>query len=232
MLAYHNDPAVKSFHVEQARRHLAMDMLIRGTYGEGNGDNFKGCSVGCMAHDISPGANLGNLHRIVAKSAGWPEWLVYLSEAIFEGLPEGDRQHFHVSLREAIPVGVNLEPARVPFLLTLQRRNLARLLIKPEPYTVQCREAIQRVIDLLDDGGTAESELAEAAEAAKAVGRSGRRSVLSATWSAMWSAWSAAGSDVRSAAAAAEAAGSAALSAFSEFKTQRDDLLSILQRCT
>jgi hypothetical protein len=129
MLSYHNDPAVKAWHVEQARYHYEMDMLRAGTYGISGNGYFKGCSVGCMAHDIDPKA-LDNWHEIVAKHAGWPKWLVRLNDSIFEGLPLGKREYFHVDLREAIPVGVDLEIVRhklalrrIDRLIELQKSN-------------------------------------------------------------------------------------------------------------
>jgi len=114
ILSYHNDPKVKDFHVALAKKHLAQDQLVANTYGQFEWQKFKGCSVGCMAQDIkhdwsfAPESELP--HTIVAESAGWPMWLVYLNDDIFEGLPEGEREVFHVKLREAIPVGIDLEP--------------------------------------------------------------------------------------------------------------------------
>src|SRR5690242_11811924 len=116
--AYHGDPAIKAFHVSLARHHYEADMLLAGTYGEQNGGTFRGCSIGCMAHDIKPGAT-DDLHAIVAEHAGWPEWLARLNDSIFEGLPQGERERFHVELREAVPVGANLEPVR--HLLAMRR---------------------------------------------------------------------------------------------------------------
>src|SRR5690606_1931968 len=125
-LSYHNDPAVKAAHIAQAERHVAADMLIVGTYGRTDDHNaFRGCSVGCFAHEIDP--HSGDFHAVVATAAGWPEWLVYLSDALFEGLPAGERETFHVDLRRHVPVGVDLEPvlhriaiARMDRLIALQ----------------------------------------------------------------------------------------------------------------
>jgi hypothetical protein len=121
-LSYHNDPKVKEFHVQLAKHHYDADMLRTGTYGEDD-NGFKACSVGCMAHDINP-EDL-DYHAVVADSAGWPEWLVKLSDSMFDGLPNGERNRFHVDLREAIPVGVNLEPVRHKLALCRLDRLIA-----------------------------------------------------------------------------------------------------------
>jgi len=98
MLSYHNDPEVKAKHVAMAKRHLEADMLIKGTYGQGTGKKFKACSVGCFAHEIAP--KEGGFHGIVSEDAGWPLWLVYLNDRIFEGLPDDEAMQFH--LRTAV----------------------------------------------------------------------------------------------------------------------------------
>ena len=74
MLSYHNSQDVKNQHIALAKHHYEADMLRSGTYGQSDEGAFKGCSVGCMAHDIDPKNR--DLHAVVAESAGWPEWLV------------------------------------------------------------------------------------------------------------------------------------------------------------
>src|SRR5699024_7324123 len=93
-LSYHNDPKLKEAHIAQAQHHMEADMLLAGTYGEDEGDKFRGCSVGCFAHEIDP--SRVDYHAIVAEAAGWPEWLVRLSDTLFEGLPADERNSFHV----------------------------------------------------------------------------------------------------------------------------------------
>ena len=107
MLSFNNDPALKALHVAQAEHHFAADMLLAGTYGENDDGAFKGCSVGCFAHDIDPKAN--DYHATVANARFLPEWLIQLQDSIFEGLSAPDRKLFHVELAKRIPVGVDLE---------------------------------------------------------------------------------------------------------------------------
>ena len=49
-----------------------------------------------------------------------------------------------------MPVGADLELVRVPFLLSLQQRNIARLSGSAGTCAQQCREAIQLVINHLE----------------------------------------------------------------------------------
>jgi len=143
VLSYHNDPAVKAFHVAQAKHHYEADMLLAGTYGndvEYNGA-FRGCSVGCMAHDIDPESH--DYHAVVAAHAGWPEWLVHLNDRLFEGLPNGERERFHVDLREAVPVGVDLELVRHHLAI----RRMDRLIALQEGNSAKYGDANDEVID-------------------------------------------------------------------------------------
>ncbi|HEV2682616.1 MAG TPA: hypothetical protein VGV14_19095, partial [Rhodanobacter sp.] len=211
VLSYHNDPSIKAFHVAQAKHHYEADMLVSGTYGENEGASFRGCSIGCMAHDIDPSAD-SNFHAIVANHAGWPEWLARLNDLIFEGLPAGERERFHVDLREAIPVGVDLEPVRHRLVLL----RIDRLIAHQSANVGKNGEAIDTVIagtlaaltqvrrchEAEIGGNVCESAAWSAAESAAA--ESAAESAESAAWSAARSAaaWSAA----RSARSAAESA--------------------------
>src|SRR5690606_5332993 len=111
MLTYHSDESLKQRAVEAAKRHRDQDMLLAGTYGRMDG-TFRGCSVGCDAYDITGELLADGYHRITAEYFGFPEWLERLRDAIFEGLPNDERRDFHVRLKEAIPVGVDIEPVR------------------------------------------------------------------------------------------------------------------------
>ena len=117
MLSFNNDPALKALHVAQAEHHFAADMLLAGTYGENDDGAFKGCSVGCFAHDIDPKAD--DYHATVASARFLPEWLIQLQDAIFEGLSETDRKAFHVEIAKRIPRGVDLE--KVQYVIAVSR---------------------------------------------------------------------------------------------------------------
>jgi hypothetical protein len=170
-LSYHNDPKVKEFHVRLAKHHYDADMLRAGTYGEDD-NGFKACSVGCMDHDINP-EDL-DYHAAVADSAGWPEWLVKLSDFMFEGLPEGTRNRFHVDLREAIPVGVDLEPVRhrlaicrIDRLIALQSKNKGHGIDNIIDQVIAAMMQVRRFHEAEIGGQVCDVSFEKAAEAAR-----------------------------------------------------------------
>jgi hypothetical protein len=203
--SYHNDPAIKAFHVAQAKHHLAADMLVSGTYGECNASNFRGCSIGCMAHDIDPSRD--DYHKLVAEHAGWPEWLARLNDSIFEGLPKGERETFHVDLREAIPVGVDLEPV----LHKLALRRIDRLI---ELQTSALGKSVESVDDVIQETLAALIQVRRCHEAEIGGNVCDWSAARSAAWASAEAAWaSAEAAWAESAWAAAEAAWSTAESA-------------------
>jgi hypothetical protein len=206
MLAFHNDPAIKAKYVARFEAHRKADQVIQGQGFE----NGRGCFVGCTldAYD----------HARFPLELGWPEWLARLADTIFEGLPKEEAPQFGTDLLAAVPVGADLEIVRNRFLLTVQRRNLARLEGNTRPYADQVRKAIQGVIALLSDESAAWSAARSAAwSAAESAARSAARSAWSAAWSAAESA--------------AKSAKSAKSAESAEYKTQRDDLLAIIREC-
>lgn len=237
MLSYHNDPAVKAAHIAQAERHAAQDMLLEGTYGMTTSDGFRGCSVGCFAHDIDPTTD--DYHALVAVAAGWPEWLVRLSDTLFEGLPAGEREAFHVELRRRVPVGVDLEPVRHAIGVARMDRLIEQQGAAPDaPYKEQVLAALRQVRayheapteSARSAAWSAARSAAEsarsarsaepAAESARSAAETGARSAARSARSAAWSA--------RSAESAAEtAAESAAESA--AYIAERDALYNALE---
>ena len=93
MRAYHNDPAVKAKFVGRMKAHVDADELIRCTYWE----DGKGCAVGCTIHSSN--------HHAYETELGWPEWLAYLEDRIFEGMSRAASRQFPLRLLEAVPTG-------------------------------------------------------------------------------------------------------------------------------
>lgn len=187
--AYHGDPAVKAKYVQRFAAHREADQVIQGTGFKNGRGCFVGCTLDAYQHDRFP------------VELGWPAWLALLADTIFEGLSKAEAPQFGTDLLEAVPVGVDLEPVKARFLLTIQLRNLARLEGNTNAAAAECRTAVQSVIDWLSAGATDEAA---------------RSAAESAAWSAAQSA-------------ARSAAQSAAESA--EFQTQRNDLLAIIREC-
>ena len=73
-----------------AKAHREQDALISGVYAKAHGDQFKGCSVGCVAHDAFPDMSAldiqehDNIHKAVSDHFGYPEWLARLQDHMFE----------------------------------------------------------------------------------------------------------------------------------------------------
>jgi hypothetical protein len=196
LLAYHNDPAVKARYQARFAEHRAADQVVQGTVFE----NGRGCFVGCTLHAYD--------HSRFPIELGWPEWLAHLADAIFEGLPRTEAPQFGTDLLAAVPVGADLDRAKVPFLLALQERSLNRL--ADAPYGDPYRAAVQGVVAWLRAGAPAEkaqaveraawaAEAAEAAQTARAVAEAEARATARAAWAA-WAAQAA-----RAEAVAAEA---------------------------
>lgn len=225
-IAYHGDPDFKARCVQAARHHAEFDRLRAGTYGEMNG-GFHGCSVGCDYYDIR--GEIGDRpHATTADYFGWPQWLEHLRDRIFEGLPDGQRNDFHVRMKEAVPVGADLEPVRHKLAL----RRLDRLIgeqtkaLDTAADEHGLRAAIRQVITAMQQvrscheaeiGGNA-CDISAAWSAAE--------SARSAAWSTAWSA----ARSARSAWSARSAAWSAAESAWSAaWSAETDDLIALLQ---
>ncbi len=219
-----------------ARKHREADMLRSGTYGRMNG-HFRGCSVGCFAYELAPDHFRGgawdgsNLHKIVADAAGYPEWLARLQDALFEGLPAGECEDWHVQIADALAA----RGREWPIVLHAVHAAILRISYRTAG---PAQDAVQTVLDLheravrgedaSDDEWIAAESAAEsaawsAAERAawSAAWNAARSAARSAAWSAAWSAaeraaesaaWNAARSAAESAAwnAARSAAWSAA----------------------
>ena len=218
--------------LDQSKAHYEADMLIKGTYGDDDGDWFKGCSVGCHLKHIKPDFNgedhdYGDKHGIVARHYGYPEWLALLQDTIFEGLPNGESAKWHVQLAETLH-GL---PDDHDWQAALHRVHIAILRISYRTAGA-AQGAVQAVIDLHERAINGDLPADDEWSAAESAARSAARS---AAWSAAKSAAeSAARSAAESAAwsAAESAAWSAAESAAESaaFQEMRDAILMAL-RC-
>jgi hypothetical protein len=111
MLTFHGDPSIKDKYVRRLKAHHRADEIIKGTYWE----DERGCCVGCTLHSDS--------HAAYETELGLPEWYAWLIDAIFEGLPSGKAQDFAVASLGQIPVGVDIDSVRGPFLRFLTEES-------------------------------------------------------------------------------------------------------------
>ena len=110
LIAYHNDPALKSFVLTQLAEHREADKLIKGAYWQ----NGKGCAVGCTLeavrlHKGKKGARIDHVsHALYESELGIPLMLARLEDKHFEALSNGDSQAWPERFISAINPGANL----------------------------------------------------------------------------------------------------------------------------
>jgi hypothetical protein len=108
MQTYLNSPDLKTRFLEQIAFHEDADQLIKGSYGEGTGREFRGCAIGCSLHSLNiisgKKAKTGD-HSRYERELGLPIWLAYLEDNIFENLPLDQAKQWPRRFAEAIPVG-------------------------------------------------------------------------------------------------------------------------------
>jgi len=106
--------------IKEIKWHKEQDAFMRGTYNEGNKNNFKGCAVGCSINSINKllGTAYGyDEHIDMAETLQIPEWLVRLEDKIFEGLSEKDSKEWPLRFSEAINEGADLDKIKPEFLV-------------------------------------------------------------------------------------------------------------------
>jgi hypothetical protein len=112
MRTYHGNAAFKAAFLAELARHEAADHLVQGMYGRLAGDGtFRGCGVGCSLASLNalagrPVTERTDQHARYPTELGWPQWLAYVEDAIFEGLPKSLARTWPRRLSEAVPVGV------------------------------------------------------------------------------------------------------------------------------
>ena len=204
MQAFHNDIKIKQKYIERVDAHIKADNLIRGKGWE----NGKGCAVGCTLESYE--------HKQYETELGIPEWLARVEDTLFEGMNEEKSKTWPKVFLKVIPVGVDLEQVRVPFLLIVLEQNLNTLCslgVGQEFKNVitcieQTKTATIQVMEALKNGG----DLLAAELAAELAARSAAWSAESAAESTAWLVELAAELAARSAESAARSARSAARS--------------------
>ena len=176
LIAWLGRPKLQAKYLRKMEAHRAAYHLHKGTYGEGKGPSFRACAVGCTLSDgDAPGRSL---HMCYPDKLGWPVWLAYLQDKIFEGLPSPEEQAWPEDLMRAIPPGL---PEAV--FSRIRNRFLHDMLVQqvlplvPEEGTA-IREAIFGVVALLqrclNGEAISQDEWRSAAVAARAASAAAR----------------------------------------------------------
>src|SRR6266516_1778864 len=106
MKAYLDNQKLKTDFLTEITKHEKADQIIQGTYGEGEGDSWRGCAVGCSIHSLNrlQGKDFStSSHKVYETELGIPEWLARLEDRIFEGLPKADAMEWPRRFAQAIP---------------------------------------------------------------------------------------------------------------------------------
>jgi hypothetical protein len=172
MLSFQGNAELKVMFQKRFAGHRALDQVLQGT-GFDN-ESQRGCFIGCTMNAYS--------HESFAEHIG-PQWLAYLADQIFEGLPVSEAPQFGTDLLDAIPVGVDLENVKYALAVVRHKRQIERLKDNQESYAEECRQALQKVIDFC--------ELEIKDESARSAARSAAESAAESARSAAESAWSA-----------------------------------------
>ena len=123
MLAFHNDPELKTFVLNQLAFHREADKLIKGTYWEAG----RGCAVGCTLeavrlHNGNANKNIAHSnHALYETELSIPIILARLEDRIFEALNNGNSQTWPERFTSAIKPGSDLAlvwPRYAHWLLT------------------------------------------------------------------------------------------------------------------
>jgi hypothetical protein len=154
MKSFHNDPKIKEKYLARVKRHREADNLIRGI-GWFDG---RGCAVGCTLESYD--------HSRYEVELGIPEWLARAEDVLFEGIPKEDAMEWPERFLKAIPIGVDLEQVKAPFLIFMLESNLEAFDHCEFP---ECKKAVDDVIALYRSGETDKLKYRTAARAAVAV---------------------------------------------------------------
>ncbi len=202
MQAFHNDSAVKEKYLSRVQEHRRLDNIRQRVTWE----NGKGCAIGCTLENYD--------HKAYEVELGIPEWLARVEDTIFEGLPVERAKFWPEDFLSAVPLGVDLDKIKAPFIIFVLESTLANFDHDKNP---AIKKSVNDIISLWRQ--YPEGPAWSAAESAAAA--------AAAAWSAAESAAESAAAAAESAAAESAAAESAARSA--AYMKFADKLLELLK---
>ena len=206
--AFHNDPLQKEKYVSIIQKAYDENKLQSGKYWCES--DCTGCLVGQITKDVE------GKHDRFAKDLNTPEWISYLFDTVFEGLPAGKREQWALDVIKVIPVGFSNWQSLYHKLCIFNLEEICKNTDHPI-----VKQAIADIISLHKLEETYKQIWYAAEYAAESAAWSAARSAGSSARSAAWSAARSAGSSARSVTkhiwsateSAARSAGSSARSA-------------------
>jgi hypothetical protein len=169
LCAYHGDEALKEETVAKARMHREASEFVKNEYFAKNGKT-KVCAVGCITEDPNGG------HDQYPTRWGIPEWLAYLEEKIFTGLPDDKIAAWPERFLAAIPVGADFDG--------LADRLAIECLPLSGDWPESIRAEVVASIELTIAALEGKKSLSAAARSAWSAARSAESAAESAAWSA------------------------------------------------
>jgi hypothetical protein len=133
LIAYHNDPKVKTAIIAQLKAHHKADEFVKGFYWE----DGKGCAVGCTLHS--------GRHAEYEPRFGIPQMLARLEDCIFEGLSNGKAKDWPIKFMSAIKPGTDLSLVGWKFLYWL----LTDKKVNPGIEHPLVKDAVKQCADML-----------------------------------------------------------------------------------
>jgi hypothetical protein len=158
LLAYHNDPKIKTKYLSRVKRHEKADAVIKGQYWQ----NGRGCAVGCTIH--------GSDHMKYETELGIPVMLARLEDRIFEGLPLEKAKIWPAQFLTAVSVGADLSLVGWKFLHWLLTEQIkvegeGKIFDDVRAAVKQCADVL---VPLKEGGEVDKDAAARAADAARA----------------------------------------------------------------
>ncbi len=219
MIAFHGMKAVQELYVGRAKMHRAADEIMKGVYVGTQADGRPGyCNVGCLIHS--------NDHSAFERDMGVPLAIAYLSDRIFEGLPDPDFKDFPTQFINAIPLGADLSRVIARFSIWL--------LSDPEQGVMRFADergkaAIEGVVALYERVVAGDLPTGEAWESvAKAASTAADAAEARAADDTAYAASVAVDSAAAAVDAAADAVAYAAADVDTAYRNMRDKLLKLL----
>src|SRR6478609_7998560 len=82
--AFNNDKKLKAGLLKEVHKHYEQDQIVAGTYGEGTGNAWRGCAVGCSirSYNLLTGSKISTSNHAAYEKFGFPEWLARLEDTI------------------------------------------------------------------------------------------------------------------------------------------------------
>ena len=108
LIAFHNDPEIKTKYINKVRAHREADELIKGEIIGKMDDEFRGCGVVCTVGEYR--------HSAYPEKLGIPEVLARVEDYLFEQLPDELSQMWPERFLEAIKPGADLSHVHGKFL--------------------------------------------------------------------------------------------------------------------